>query len=68
MTLTPNDIANMAAIINAATQKGVFQAGDLEPVGKLFNKLNGMLTKIKAEQEQAGPSTSSLDSSMVPEK
>lgn len=42
MELTHGDIANIIGIIDAATQRGVFKAGDLSIVSTLFEKLKGI--------------------------
>ena len=37
--LTQTDIANLMAIVDMATQRGVFKASDLVAVGQLYEKL-----------------------------
>tara|TARA_B100001094_G_scaffold248355_1_gene245397 strand:+ start:637 stop:858 length:222 start_codon:yes stop_codon:yes gene_type:complete len=50
-----SDINLMAQIINIASQKGAFSAQDLEIIGKLYNKLDGILKKFKKEEVQVPP-------------
>jgi hypothetical protein len=37
--LTLGDILNLQAVIDAASQRGVFKAVDMTPIGSLFEKL-----------------------------
>ena len=54
MELNNGDIQNLMAVIDLATQRGVFKAGDLVAIGQLYEKLssiNKALTeKDKSEQ------------------
>jgi len=44
------DINLMTQIINIGSQKGAFSPQDLEIIGKLYNKLDGILKKYKKEE------------------
>ena len=48
------DLVLMAQIIDAATQKGVFKAPDLQIIGEFYNKIVAQLPKqeVKKEDEQ----------------
>jgi hypothetical protein len=50
-TLTDKELAIIANIIDIATQRGIFRAGDMTIVGELFNKITSMLPKpeVKAD-------------------
>lgn len=42
MELNAGDIQNLMVIIDLATQRGVFKAGDLVAIGQLYEKLNAI--------------------------
>ena len=42
MELNAGDIQNLMVVIDMATQRGVFKAGDLVAIGQLYEKLNAM--------------------------
>lgn len=53
--LTIADLGALRAIIDIASQRGAFKAGELEVVGKTFNKLNAFLeAAAKTAQPQEG--------------
>lgn len=54
MELNAGDIQNLMAIIDMATQRGVFKAGDLVAIGQLYEKLNS-INKATAQQSQNIP-------------
>lgn len=49
--LTVNDLAALREIINIASQRGAFQAAELEAVGKAYNKLNSFIETVIASQK-----------------
>lgn len=42
-TLSTEDLNNIKAIIDAASTRGVFRAGEMFAVGQLYNKINVIL-------------------------
>ena len=44
-TLTDQELALIARIIDPATQRGIFRAAELTTVGKLFEKIVSILPK-----------------------
>ena len=53
--LTIQDLGNLRAIIDVASQRGAFRAAEMQAVGSAFNKLNDFLNAVapaKAEEEQ----------------
>ncbi len=50
--LNNNEITNLMAIIDMATQKGLFKAADLSTIGQLYDKLKAMSsTAISIEKK-----------------
>lgn len=41
--LTINDLSGLKSVIDVATQRGAFKAGELEAVGKIYNRLDKFL-------------------------
>lgn len=54
--LSIQDLIAVRNIIDIASQRGAFRAGELEPVGKAYNKLNTFLEAVIPKQE-AAPAT-----------
>jgi hypothetical protein len=53
--LTVQDLNALRQIIDVATQRGAFKAGEMVTVGTVYNKLNGFLeTVTKQGQQQNG--------------
>lgn len=50
-TLDTNDYAIIATIIDTATQRGLFRAGDLETIGKLFAKVKSHLPQPEEKKD-----------------
>lgn len=48
--LTINDLNGLRSIIDVATQRGAFKAGELEVVGKLYNRLDKFLNAASKGQ------------------
>jgi hypothetical protein len=44
--LTINDLANLRAIIEVATQRGAFRAAELAGVGAIYDKLDSFIKSI----------------------
>lgn len=49
--LNISDLIALKNIIEVATQRGAFKAGELEAVGKTFNKLNSFLESVIKKDE-----------------
>lgn len=53
--MTVTDLAMMARIIDTATQRGAFRAGELKQVGELYERLTAFLNEVqKAAQAKEG--------------
>lgn len=50
--LNISDLAAVKNIIEVATQRGAFKAGELEAVGKVFNKLEAFLSAVSSQKEE----------------
>jgi hypothetical protein len=48
--LTIADLQLLAKIVDLASRRGAFQAGELSQVGDAFNKLSGFLTYVESMQ------------------
>lgn len=48
--LTVQDLNGLRSIIDVATQRGAFKAGEMEAVGRLYNKLAAFLDAVTASQ------------------
>jgi hypothetical protein len=55
--LTVQDLGNLRAIIDVASQRGAFRAAEMEAVGAAFNKLNGFLNAVAPQQPATPVST-----------
>ena len=51
--LTVQDLGNLRAIIDVASQRGAFRAAEMEAVGSAFNKLNNFLNAVAPPAEQS---------------
>jgi hypothetical protein len=49
--LNLNDLAALKSIVEVASQRGAFKAGELESVGKIYNKLNTFLEAVAKKGE-----------------
>ena len=50
--LTSADLQLLARIVDLASRRGAFQAGELSQVGDAFNKLSGFLTYVESVQKK----------------
>ena len=50
--LSIQDLLAVRNIIDIASQRGAFRAGEMEPVGKAFNKLNAFLEAAMPKPEE----------------
>ena len=50
--LTLADLQQLSRIIDLASRRGAFQAGELAQVGATFNRLTGFLAYVQAMQEK----------------
>ena len=51
--LTVQDLSNLRAIIDVASQRGAFRAAEFAAVGAAFNKLDTFLNAVAPPAEQA---------------
>lgn len=49
--LNIGDLVSLKNIIEVASQRGAFKAGELEAVGKAFNKLSQFLDSVNKKEE-----------------
>lgn len=54
--LTVQDLGNLRAIIDVASQRGAFRAGEMAAVGTAFNKLNEFLNAVSPQPADTQPS------------
>jgi len=50
--LTVTDLQNLKAIIDAASRRGAFGAGEMAAVGSVYNKLDSFLQAVAPQQQQ----------------
>lgn len=50
--LTVSDLQLLAQIVDLASRRGAFQAGELSQVGSAYNKLYGFLSYIESVQKK----------------
>jgi hypothetical protein len=50
--LTLQDLASLKTIIDVAAQRGSFKPGEMEAVGKVYNKLSTFLASVSKTQGQ----------------
>jgi hypothetical protein len=50
--LTIADLQLLARIVDLASRRGAFQAGELSQVGDAFNKLSGFLAYVESTQKK----------------
>ena len=48
--LNINDLVALRNIIDIASQRGAFKAGEMESVGKVYNKLNMFLESVPKKE------------------
>jgi hypothetical protein len=48
--LTVQDLNGLRSVIDVATQRGAFKAGEMEAVGRVYNKLTAFLDAVAASQ------------------
>jgi hypothetical protein len=51
--LTIQDLGNLRAIIDVASQRGAFRAAEMQAVGASFNKLDTFLNAVAPQQQSA---------------
>lgn len=49
--LNISDLVALKSIIDVSTQRGAFRAGEMEAVGKTYNKLNAFLESVTKQKE-----------------
>lgn len=50
---TDQELAIIANIIDVASQKGMFRAGDMETIGALFKKITALLPKPEPKEVES---------------
>ena len=55
--LTIQDLGNLRAVIDVASQRGAFRAAEMAAVGATFNKLNDFLNAVAPAQPAEGQET-----------
>lgn len=56
--LTVQDLGNLRAIIDVASQRGAFRAAEMAAVGSVFNRLNDFLNAVAPPAEQTAEEAS----------
>ena len=51
--LTVQDLGVIRSVIDVASQRGAFNANDMEAVGKTYNKLDSFLQQVQKAEEDA---------------
>lgn len=51
--VTVNDLANVYAVIDLASKRGAFQAGELSAVGSVANKIKAFIDHVQAQTAEA---------------
>jgi hypothetical protein len=49
--LSIGDLKNLSTILDVASTRGAFKAGEMQSVGFLYNKLQAFLAKVAPEQK-----------------
>lgn len=52
VSLTVQDLMGLKTIIDVASQRGAFKAGEMAAVGTLYNKLSTFLETVTAKSEE----------------
>ena len=52
--LSIGDLKNLSTILDVASTRGAFKAGEMAGVGFLYNKLQAFLAKVAPEQKPEG--------------
>ena len=55
--LTISDLQMLSRIVDLASRRGAFQAGELSQVGDSFNKLSGFLAYVESVQTKDAPAS-----------
>lgn len=59
--LTVSDLQLLARIVDLASRRGAFQAGELSQVGDAYNKLAGFLSYVESVQKAEAEATASTE-------
>jgi|TARA_B100001093_G_scaffold188715_1_gene181268 hypothetical protein len=66
--ITPNDLVVIRQVMDIATQSGAFKAADLTTVGTVYDKVNGIVESLIAQQNAAKDNdVESVDAEVVKE-
>tara|TARA_B100000579_G_C22527259_1_gene709044 strand:+ start:223 stop:537 length:315 start_codon:yes stop_codon:yes gene_type:complete len=55
--LSIGDLKNLATILDVASTRGAFKAGEMAGVGFLYNKLQAFLAKVAPKEDQKAEGT-----------
>tara|TARA_Y100001972_G_C7566137_1_gene284222 strand:+ start:159 stop:443 length:285 start_codon:yes stop_codon:yes gene_type:complete len=53
--LSIGDLKNLSTILDVASKRGAFGAGEMSTVGMLYNKLQGFLARVAPADKTAAP-------------
>ncbi len=59
--LTISDLQLLSRIVDLASRRGAFQAGEMSQVGDAFNKLSGFLAYVESAQSKEAASTETTE-------
>ena len=54
LALSIGDLKNLSTILDVASTRGAFKAGEMAGVGMLYNKLQAFLARVAPEQKPEG--------------
>lgn len=63
--LTISDLQVLARIVDLASRRGAFQAGELSQVGEAYNKLAGFLAYVESVQTKEKEATETAEAPAV---
>ena len=64
--LSIGDLKNLSTILDVASTRGAFKAGEMAGVGFLYNKLQAFLAKVAPEQKPEGIAGAGAPTTMAP--
>ena len=62
MALSIGDLKNLQGILDVASKRGAFGAGEMAGVGFIYNKLTAFLQKVEQQQKAAAPTDAPTES------
>ena len=64
--LSIGDLKNLSTILDVASTRGAFKAGEMAGVGFLYNKLQAFLAKVAPEQKPEGIAGAGAPTTVAP--